>query len=165
MFILIFRITSMIRRFVSGYEHYECSNCGKTTYEDAEYCQICGHSFGSIQNNVVLKGSVDEDETVCIFVEVQKSGVFTFTQLKKDVTPKSLLNLSSFQGQRMMAGFPTDIYVFKTEKYPYLSQDAQINLNLNHYHKFETDNGWTIYFDHRHFSQFDIAKLKRYNFS
>ena len=156
----------MIRKILNGYEHYECSRCGEETYEDADYCQICGHSFNSIQNEVELEDSADEDETICILVGAQKSGIFTFTQLKKDMTPKMLLNLPSFQGQRMMAeANPYEFYVFKTEKYPYLSQGTQINLNFDFYDNFRTNSGHTIYYDRRHFSHYDVNELKTYNFN
>ena len=156
----------MIRRIINGYEHYECSRCGEETSEDDDYCQICGHSFNSIQNNVELENSAKKDETICVIVGAQKSGIFTFTQLKKDMTPKMLLNLPSFQGKRMMAEpNPYQFYVFKTEKYPYLSQGTQINLNLDNYEQFRTSSGHTIYFDKHHFSQFDINELKTYNFN
>ncbi len=156
----------MIRRNVNGYEHYECSRCGEETYEDADYCQVCGHSFNSVQNETLLEDSANEDETICVLVGAQKSGLFTFTQLKKDMTPRMMLNLSSFQGQRMMAEpNPYEFYVFKTDKYPYLSQGTQVNLNLDFYDSFRTSNGFTIYFDKRHFTTYDINELKTYNFN
>lgn len=156
----------MIRRNVNGYEHYECSRCGEETHQDEDYCQVCGHSFDSVQNETLLEDSTNEDETICVVDGIQKSGLFTFTLLKKDITPKMLLNLSSFQGQRMMAEpNPYEFYVFKPDKYPYLSQGTQVNLNLDLYDSFRTSNGFTIYFDKRHFTKYDINVLKTYNFN
>lgn len=156
----------MKRKVISGYEHYECSRCGEETREDDTYCQICGHSFNSIQSEAELEDSAEENETICELIGAQKSGIFTFTQLKMDITPKMLLSLPSFQNQRMMAeSNPYEFYVFKTERYPYLSKGIQIKLNLDNFENFRTSSGYTIYFDKRHFSKSDINELKTYNFN
>jgi len=156
----------MIKKIINGYEHYECSRCGEETDEYDDYCQICGHSFDSIEEETVLNDNAKEDETMCLVIGARKSGAFTFTQLKKDITPRTLLDLPNFQGQRMMAeANPYEFYVFKTNKYPYLSQGIQINLNFESYDNFKTGNGYRIYFDKNHFSQFDINELKTYNFN
>ena len=56
----------MIRKIVGGYEQYECSKCGTKVYEDAEYCQICGHCFDSVENETALENTASEDETICV---------------------------------------------------------------------------------------------------
>lgn len=155
----------MIKKLINGYEHFECSNCGEETYEDADYCQICGHIFNRVFNHYELENTAQDGETICIVIGATKSNEFTFTQLKIDMTPKILFKLASFQNQRMMKeANPYEFYVFKTNKYPDLSQGTQINLNFENYEDFKTSNGFRIYYDKTHFSNYDIIELKTYNF-
>lgn len=156
----------MIKKIINGYEHYECSNCGEETDMDEDYCQVCGHEFSDIRNDEVLEDNASEDETICIVIGASKSGIFTFTQLKIDKPPKMLLNLLSFQSQRLMAeANPYEFYVFDAVRYPHLSPGVQVNLNLDNYDYFQTPNGFKIFYDRTHLSSDAIAELKTYNFN
>jgi len=152
----------MIRIFDRGYEHYKCSRCGETVYKDDEYCPLCGHHFNSVQNETILDNTALEDETICVVAYCQKRGVFTFTQLKVDTTPKHLRNNPNWR-LRMIGVNYQEFYIFKTDKYPYLREGQQINLNLNYYDNCRTTS-YKINYDKRHFSLSDINELKIYSF-
>lgn len=155
----------MIKKFVNGYEHFECSRCGEETEYDADYCETCGHQFRKTQTESELEDTASDDETMCIVVSAQKLGFYTFTQLKIDKTPRSLLNLLSFQNQRMMAeANPYEIYVFSNQYYPFLSQGVQVNLALDGYDKLQNENGFTIFYNRVQFSDDAIEDLKTFKF-
>ena len=155
----------MIKKLINGYEHFECSRCGEEANELADYCQICGHNFDSIEEETYLEDTASDYESICIVFGARKSSQFIFTQLKIDMTPSHLLNIPGFNGQRMMAE-PNHyhFYVFKSNKYPHLREGTQINLNMDYYESFYTSNRFRIYYDKRHFSITDINELKSYNF-
>ena len=150
-----------------------CPRCGgENVISDDEYCQTCGYDLGPYlrinsinRNNRELVDDAKEEQTICVIVSCQKSGIFAFTQLKKDITPKSLLKNLSSQGTRMMEEpNPYHFYVFKNNKYPYLTEGVQINLNLENYDRIMIQ-GYSIFFDKSDFSKWDIEELKTYNFS
>jgi hypothetical protein len=155
----------MIRKFISGNEHFICSNCGEETRKHEYLCQVCGHEFYGIKNQAELESLAKSDETICIVIGAHNTGVFTFTQLKIDSTPRMLLNLPSFQNQRLMReADPYEFYAFKTHKYPYLREGKQLNLCFDNYENFKTFNGFKIFYDKTHFTNDDIRELKTYNF-
>lgn len=148
------------------YQIFNCPRCGQSVTSDDEYCQTCGYNLESYSPPAKSWGYVeeaDEDETFCIVVDVQQSFYFTLAHLKTDTTPKHLLNLPTFQENRFMTYSPNDYYIFKTEKYPYLSEGRRINLKLGNYESIDI-NGFKILFDRTDFSQEDIEELKTYNF-
>ena len=89
---------------------------------------------------------------MCIFIGTSMLGDFTFTQLNIDMTPKMLLGLPSFQNQRLMNDAdPYEFYDFKSKEYPFLTQGIQVDLKLE---------GYKIFYDKEHFSNYDINELK-----
>lgn len=153
----------MIRKNIGGYDVYECSRCGEEIDEFDDYCQICGHTFNQIQN-IGQGGIVDntqEGETICIITWINKYMGFTFTQIQQDMTPQSISGALTYR--LMGEPLPCEYYVFKTEKYPYLNEGTQINLNLDNYDSFKKGYG-VVYFDKNDFSAMDILKLKSFDY-
>ena len=113
----------------------------------------------------MIEDNAKENETICVIVSVHRNENFIFSQIKKDVTPKIMLNMPSFQGRMMEEPNQYEFYVFKSEKHPYLTQETQLNLELNNYTYFRTHNDFTIYYDKRHFTISEINELKTYKFN
>ncbi|MDO4729550.1 MAG: hypothetical protein Q4B43_11180, partial [Bacteroidota bacterium] len=63
----------------------------------------------------------------------------------------------------MMSFTPSNFYVFKKNKYPYLSENIQINLELDYYDSFAKDY-YNVFFDKRDFSTLDVEILKSFNY-
>lgn len=153
----------MIRKNVMGYDVYHCSRCGEETNEFEDYCQICGHTFNTIQNikQDELVNDTQENETICVIIWIEKYMGFTFTQIKQDTTPQNLSEKIAFRFMR--EPHPGEYYVFKSQKYPHLREGTQINLNLDNYDSFRKGNG-VVYFDRNHFSVSEINILKQFNY-
>ena len=141
-------------------EYCKCSKCGEIAYDDDdEYCQLCGHSFSSVQNITKVEDTNSEVETICIVYHCcVRTRLFIVAQLQVDTTPAHLRNNPMFQ-RRMMGVSMDDLYVFKTDEYPYLREGQQINLNLKHYDNFRTTKGYKILYDSRHFSKPELSEL------
>ena len=142
----------MIKKIFNGYEHYECSKCGEETQKGEDYCEICGHSF-SQPINVPQYQNIEKEEinkTVCIVISAQPSGIFMFTELKVDMTPKHLLHLPQFQNQRMFKEPHNEFYVFKRDK-QHIYVNQVLNLDMNEFEHFSKPNFVKVFFNKKGF--------------
>ena len=152
----------MIKEFVNGYEYFECSNCGEQTSEFDEYCQICGHEFNQVvrYNFDQLEEIDNKNLTICQITFKEDLNNFSFTMLKIDTTPDYMKN--DERGIRWFNESLRTYYVFKRNLH-ILGVGQQINLNLDDFDSFHTENHFNIYYNKKEFSQFEIDDLKTYN--
>ena len=144
------------------YYIFQCPRCGEDVTSDDDYCQICGWLVdgSSYKTEPELVKNTKENETICSIVWLKEYRGYIFTQLKVDLTPTHLKGKLNFA---MMNFNSHHFYIFKENEYPYLSENIQINLNLDNYDSFIKD-GCTIFFDKKHFSSIDIGILKLFNY-
>jgi hypothetical protein len=155
----------MIIKEINGIEHFECSNCGTETFEDAEVCQVCGKTFDDTKKEAELSETTDEQETMCIVVGANYSGKFVFTQLKIDITPKHMIDQEFMADRRMMKeANPYEFYVFQSSLHPNLSQGVQVNIELGKYDYFVTSNYVQVRYNKEQFSDSDVTQLKSFKF-
>lgn len=151
----------MIKIITEDYlEYYECSRCGEEVGIYDDYCDECGHTFSSVQERREFENDYEEEDnkTFCIITWMNKYNGYTITQMQKDMTPSNL------KGQYLNMGIDyNSFYIFKTEKYPYLSTGSELKIDLNNYNSF-SKGGNTIYFDKNDFSAMDILKLKSFDY-
>lgn len=152
----------MIKKFINGYEYFECSNCGEQTSEFDEYCQICGHEFNQVvrYNFDQLEEIDNKNLTICQITFKEDLNNFSFTMLKIDTTPDYMKN--DERGIRWFNESLRTYYVFKRNLH-ILRVGQQINLNLDDFDSFHTENHFNIYYNKKEFSQFEIDDLKTYN--
>ena len=174
----------MIKKDMSGREHYECSKCGEETTDDAEYCQICGHYFQFMNNEIETNSSVtfelsedvmefegDEDfeeydlENIkfCILTKVSTYNFSSFAQVKKDITPQMLINHPNSQGIRMFEEPQRNEYfIFKTEYHSILYTGEQLKLNFEYYDCYTTTKGLKLFYNILHFTKSELELVNTY---